>query len=176
MSKNYDNSGVFGADHPTSYPQQGYAHTKITVKKGQVLNGTYTVAEPNRCDTAAQFDIYNRPEAITKITTSKGVLEQSDTKYGIGFVAKKLSSTDAKCKTVDTTTTKTVEKTTSTVAKETSIPAETTSAADVSGQTTETASPVVSELPKTGVSGAISQIIGAGLLTAATFYFIKSRR
>ena len=182
LPKNYDNSGVFGADHPTSYPQKGVAHTKISVKAGQVLNGTYTVTEPNRCETATQFDVYNRSSAVTSISTAKGVLEPGDTKWAWGFVVTKLAASDAACKVAETPKTPTTPKTTTptptkTIETKTSAPAPTPTAVKQAVETpaVQTAQ-TVNELPHTGLEMLFAPVFGTGAAAAATAYAVRRFR
>lgn len=89
LPQNYDNSGEFGFDHPTSFPQSSFAHTRIDVKKGSVLNKTYTVAEADLCKSAAQYDVYHRPKQIDEITTGNGIREYKDVAWAKGVVIKR---------------------------------------------------------------------------------------
>ena len=89
LPQNYDNSGNFGFDHPTSFPQASFAHTRIDVKAGRVLNATYTVAEADLCKSAAQYDVYSRTHKIDEILTGNGIREYKDIDWAKGVVIKR---------------------------------------------------------------------------------------
>lgn len=178
LPKNYDNSGVFGADHPTSFPQKGFAHTKISVKAGQVLNGTYTVSQPDVCQAAAQYDVYARDTAVSYIPDAKGVM-QSGTKWAWGFVVKKLDSTDAACK-VETpkTPTPTTPKTPTPTppAKTTEAPVPTVVKQAAAEAPAAQPAQTVSELPHTGLETIFAPVLGAGAVAAAAAYAVRRFR
>jgi hypothetical protein len=89
LPQNYDNSGGFGFDYPTSFPQKAAGHTRIDVKAGQKLNNTYSVPAVDLCKSAGQYDVYMRPTPVTEILTGNGIREYSDVSWARGEVIKR---------------------------------------------------------------------------------------
>lgn len=143
LPQNYDNSGGFGYDYPTSYPQKAASHTRIDVKAGAKLNSDYTVPAVDLCKSAAQYDIYQRSQQIDDIKTAKGIFEYSDVTWAKGNVV--IRDLSNRC-------------------NETPVTPETPS--------TPTPQPPV-ELPKTGVETPLAIAVLLGTLAYGVVYFVR---
>ena len=143
LPQNYDNSGGFGFDYPTSYPQQSAGHTRIDVKAGEKLNNTFTVHAVDLCKSAAQYDVYMRPTAVTEILTGNGIREYKDVSWARGEVIKRDMSD--RCKTPET---------------------------PVTPETPATPTTPV-ELPKTGIETPLLVALLVGSLAYGAVYFVR---
>jgi hypothetical protein len=144
LPQNYDNSGGFGFNYPTSFPQKAAGHTRIDVKAGEKLNNTFTVPAVDLCKSAAQYDVYMRPTPVTEILTGNGIREYKDVSWARGEVIKRDMSD--RCNTPETPETPTPE-------------------------TPKTETPV--ELPHTGVETPLLVALLVGTLAYGAVYFVR---